>query len=192
MTTIDLTIQKDRQARAIQRARERKIIIPTFAQMKDPARIPAKVKESLKGVGLWDVDPQGKETLLTRGWLKGSHREIDRERSTPWQPFHPHTNPKPLVPGQVYEFNIEIIPTANLFKVGHRICLKISGADDESPQAMLDLIRGHHLWGQTHTSVTIYHDADRPSYLLLPITRGNIVGTFLSGGDISLRELKVI
>ena len=143
-------------------------------------------------VSLWDVDPQGKETLLTRGWLKGSHREIDPDRSTPWQPFHPHTNPKPLVPGQVYEFNIEIIPTANLFKAGHRICLKISGADDESPQAMLDLIRGHHLWGQTPTTVTIYHDADRPSYLLLPITRGNIVGTFLSGGDVSLRELEVI
>ena len=58
MTTIDLTIHKDRRARAIQRARERKIVIPTFAQMKDPARIPAKVKESLKGVGLWDVDPR--------------------------------------------------------------------------------------------------------------------------------------
>jgi cysteine synthase len=58
MTTIDLTIHKDRRARAIQRARERNIIIPTFAQMKDPARIPAKVKESLKDVGLWDVDPR--------------------------------------------------------------------------------------------------------------------------------------
>jgi len=58
MTTIDLTIHKDRRARAIQRAREQKIVIPTFAQMKDPAKIPAKVKESLKGVGLWDVDPR--------------------------------------------------------------------------------------------------------------------------------------
>ncbi|MEW6093845.1 MAG: pyridoxal-5-phosphate-dependent protein subunit beta, partial [Chloroflexota bacterium] len=58
MTTIDLTLHKDRRARAIQRARERNIIIPTFAQMKDPAKIPAKVKESLKDVGLWDVDPR--------------------------------------------------------------------------------------------------------------------------------------
>jgi len=58
MTTIDLTIHKERRARAIQRARERKIVIPTFAQMKDPAKIPAKVKEQLKGVGLWDVDPR--------------------------------------------------------------------------------------------------------------------------------------
>ena len=58
MTTIDLTIHKDRRARAIQRARERNIVIPTFAQMKDPARIPARVKESLKSVGLWEVDPR--------------------------------------------------------------------------------------------------------------------------------------
>ncbi|MFH2101797.1 MAG: pyridoxal-phosphate dependent enzyme [Chloroflexota bacterium] len=58
MTTIDLTIQKDRRQRAIQRARERKIVIPTFAQMKDPSKIPAKVKEDLKGIGLWDVHPR--------------------------------------------------------------------------------------------------------------------------------------
>jgi cysteine synthase A len=58
MTTIDLTIDQDRRARAVQRARERSIIIPTFAQMKDPAKIPAKVKEELKSVGLWDVDPR--------------------------------------------------------------------------------------------------------------------------------------
>ncbi|MDI6768964.1 MAG: pyridoxal-phosphate dependent enzyme [Anaerolineales bacterium] len=58
MTTIDLTLHKDRRARAIQRARQRKIVIPTFAQMKDPAKVPAKVKEELKSVGLWDVDPR--------------------------------------------------------------------------------------------------------------------------------------
>jgi cysteine synthase len=58
MTTIDLTIHKDRRARAIQRARERNIVIPTFAQMKDPARMPAKVKEELKSIGLWDIHPR--------------------------------------------------------------------------------------------------------------------------------------
>ena len=47
MTIIDLTIHKDRRARAIQRAKERNIIIPTYAQMKDPSKIPAKVKEEL-------------------------------------------------------------------------------------------------------------------------------------------------
>jgi cysteine synthase A len=58
MTTIDLTIQKERRTRAVQRARERNIIIPTFAQMKDPDLIPAKIKQELKGIGLWDVHPR--------------------------------------------------------------------------------------------------------------------------------------
>jgi cysteine synthase len=58
MSRIDLTIQKDRRARAIQRAQERSIIIPTYAQMKDPSKIPAKVKEELTKIGLWDVHPR--------------------------------------------------------------------------------------------------------------------------------------
>lgn len=39
------------------RCRERGIVIPTFAQMKDPSSIPDAIKERLRGVGLWDVDP---------------------------------------------------------------------------------------------------------------------------------------
>jgi cysteine synthase A len=58
MTAIDLTIHKDRRARAIQRAHERNIIIPTFAQMKDPTLIPDKVREELKDIGLWDIHPR--------------------------------------------------------------------------------------------------------------------------------------
>ena len=41
MTTIDLTIEKSRRANAIERAKERNIVIPTYAQMKDPSKIPA-------------------------------------------------------------------------------------------------------------------------------------------------------
>ena len=58
MSKIDLTTHKDRRARAIRRARERGIIIPTFAQMKDPAQIPPRIKEELRGVGLWDLHPR--------------------------------------------------------------------------------------------------------------------------------------
>lgn len=39
----DLTIYPDRRKRAIQRVRERNIIIPTFAQMGNPDLIPAKI-----------------------------------------------------------------------------------------------------------------------------------------------------
>ena len=58
MTIIDLTIEKSRRQNAIKRARERNIIIPTYAQMKNPSKIPAKIKEELKGIGLWDVHPR--------------------------------------------------------------------------------------------------------------------------------------
>jgi cysteine synthase A len=58
MTTIDLTVHKERRKRAIACARERNIIIPTYAQMKDPAKIPAKVKEELAKIGLWDIHPR--------------------------------------------------------------------------------------------------------------------------------------
>ncbi len=54
---IDLHIEGERRQRAIQRVRERNIIIPTFAQMKDPTLVPEHIKESLKSVGLWDVNP---------------------------------------------------------------------------------------------------------------------------------------
>src|SRR5512139_1340724 len=54
---IDLTIDHERLERTVRRARERKIIIPTFAQMKDPSRIPVGIRAQLKNVGLWDVNP---------------------------------------------------------------------------------------------------------------------------------------
>jgi cysteine synthase len=58
MTTIDLSVIKDRRKRAIQRAREKNIIIPTYAQMKDPTKVPAKVKQELAKIELWDVAPR--------------------------------------------------------------------------------------------------------------------------------------
>ncbi len=58
MTTIDLNIDKSRRQNAIKRARERNIIIPTYAQMKDPSKVPGAVKDELRRIGLWDVHPR--------------------------------------------------------------------------------------------------------------------------------------
>lgn len=58
MATIDLTIQKERRERVIERARERNIIVPTFAQMKNPELIPDQIKSELAQIGLWDVNPR--------------------------------------------------------------------------------------------------------------------------------------
>ena len=54
---IDLTMNRDNLQRTIARAKEKGIIIPTFAQMRNPDLIPDKIKEKLKSVGLWDLNP---------------------------------------------------------------------------------------------------------------------------------------
>ncbi len=54
---IDLTMNRENLKRSIDRAREKNIIIPTFAQMRNPDLIPEKIKEKLKNVGLWDINP---------------------------------------------------------------------------------------------------------------------------------------
>lgn len=52
---IDLSLNKKQLERTVERARERNIIIPTFAQMRDPDLIPDSIKEELKNIGLWDI-----------------------------------------------------------------------------------------------------------------------------------------
>ena len=45
--------------------RERGILIPTIAQMKDPSLIPASILKELAGIGLWDLHPRN---LFRIGW----------------------------------------------------------------------------------------------------------------------------
>lgn len=43
--------------KAIQRFREKGIILPTFRQMSHPEEIPEEITQKLKNIGLWDLDP---------------------------------------------------------------------------------------------------------------------------------------
>jgi putative CocE/NonD family hydrolase len=73
-------------------------------------------------------------------------------------------------PGEIYQFTIQLYPTSNLFKVGHRIRLDISSSNfprfDPNPNT------GEPLNDHTHSAVahnTIYHDTSHPSHVILPI-----------------------
>lgn len=54
---IDSIVDEQVRARAIERFRACGIRLPTFAQMKDPTRIPSDVTEKLRAIGLWDIHP---------------------------------------------------------------------------------------------------------------------------------------
>ena len=113
------------------------------------------------------------EREVTRGWLKASHRVLDPKRSKPWKPWHPLTRAarKPVVPGEVTEYAIEIMATANLFRQGHRICLEITSLD--LPTGVAGATNAeyvpYHICSSKTVVHKIYHDAKRPSHLLLPV-----------------------
>ena len=52
---IDLSIHPRTLGKNISFCKEKKIVLPTFAMMKNPDKIPAAIKEQLKGIGLWDL-----------------------------------------------------------------------------------------------------------------------------------------
>lgn len=50
-------IREDVLEKSIARARRRNIVLPTFAQQKDPTLVPESIRTRLRDVGLWDLDP---------------------------------------------------------------------------------------------------------------------------------------
>jgi predicted acyl esterase len=127
-------------------------------------------------------DPGGAADELTRGWLRASQGATDPERSTPWLPYHRHDRREPVEPGEVRMYEIPIVPAACRLRPGQRLRVRIKAADDEPPT---DMVRGTalgHVCRQNAALITIHHDEDHPSVLLVPVTDGNLLGTFVSGG----------
>jgi hypothetical protein len=141
-------------------------------------------REILWFASLWHFDAEGRSALMTRGWLRGSQRTLDLASSKPWQPAHTHTRREPLEPNQIYEFNIEIRPYGILLKPGERIGIKIKSADNDPAKNYLELVGIGHVSSGSASQVTVHHNSEYPSHLLLPITKGNRIGTFISGGKL--------
>lgn len=91
-------------------------------------------------------DPEGREVAfqgaldprapIAQGWLRASHRKLDPERSTPYRPYHTHDELQPLVPGKVYEVDVEIWPTSIVVPSGYVLTLTVQGVDFERPDAV--------------------------------------------------------
>ncbi len=98
-------------------------------------------------VRLCDVYEDGRSRLLNTGALKGSH-------------FRSHENPEALQAGRLYEFEIEIWATANLFLKGHRIRVDVSASDFPFFEVNPVVSR---------TEIVV--DAAHPSRLVLPVVK---------------------
>ncbi len=154
------------------------------------SRIDADVFVALRAFGPdgTEVDFQGAldpHTPLGNGWLRASHRKLDRALSTPYRPSHTHDEAQLLLMNEVYELDIEIWPTSVVLPPGYRVALTVLGRDFERQEAgtmiqsFVNPFRGAGPF--THTNPqdrpveiyggqqTLYGGGARGSYLLLPV-----------------------
>jgi predicted acyl esterase len=140
-------------------------------------------------------DPGGREvtfmgstdpnTPIANGWLRASHRRLDTTRSKPYRPYHPHDRVEPLTPGEIYQCDIEILPTCIVVPAGWSVALSVRGKDYEYEGELSEFgkkfvyaTRG--TGGMTHDDpddrpkdvfggkVTLHAGGGRESYLLVP------------------------
>jgi predicted acyl esterase len=119
---------------------------------------------------LWDYAPNAKRQLITSGYLKASHRELD-ERTTEGNPRHPHTRTEPVEPGKIEEYVLRLFPFANTFLPGHKLTVELSNNEPlaDEHNALLPPDAFHLPVGRPVTH-KIYRDATHQSRLVLPFT----------------------
>ncbi len=108
-------------------------------------------------VRLCDVWPDGRSMSVCDGILRGRYRES-------------LTSPTLLTPGEVYGFEIDLWSTAQVFKAGHRVRVHVTSSD--FPRYDRNLNTGGPFGTESHSNVavnTIFHDAARPTHLVLPM-----------------------
>ena len=78
---------------------------------------------------------------------------------------------KPVVPGEITEYQIDMCPNANMFRKGHRICLEICSADMPTGVAGYHDVEyiAYHICSSKTVVHDVYHSVNYPSRLLIPV-----------------------
>jgi uncharacterized protein len=125
-------------------------------------------------------------TPIAQGWLRCSHRKLDKRLTLPYRPYHTHDEEQKLTPGEIYEVEVEVWPTCVAIPKGHRLALSVRGKDyvfPGEPGAGVETLgkvwtgcgpflhddprdRPPAIFGK---NVTLHTGPDRQAYLLLPV-----------------------
>jgi uncharacterized protein len=130
-------------------------------------------------VVLRKFDAKGKEVFfcgyngyekdaVAKGWLRVSHRALDREKSRPSRPYHTHSKLEKIAAGEIVPVEIEILPSSTWFETGTRLELVVLGTDGAKYPAFRHkntVNRGTH---------SIHCGGRYDSYLLVPLIRGRL------------------
>lgn len=147
--------------------REGRMLTYTSEILRDAVTVVGPVKATLYAssstpdtdwfVCLCDVLPDGTVVRVCGGMMKARYRNSIQHEEL-------------MEPGHIYQFEIEMTATAQTFAAGHRIRLHVTSS--EFPSFDRNLNTGGTFGEEAAAQVainTIFHDAKRASYLLLPI-----------------------
>lgn len=101
------------------------------------------------------------------GWLRASHRELDRERSSSFQPVLAHAREMKLEPGEIVPLEIEIWPSGTAFAAGEGLRLVVQGSDIYDYPKPSVYARHEHLVNRGRHSIHCGGKWD--SHLLVPV-----------------------
>ena len=149
------------------RSLEERMLTYTSDVLDKPLTIIGPVKTVLHGlssakdtdwmVRLCDVWPDGRSISVCDGVMRARYRNsLEHEEL--------------LEPGMTYRFEVDMWATAQTFQPGHRIRVQVTSSDFPRYDRNLNTggAFGEESGGQTATN-TIFHDALRPSHILLPV-----------------------
>ena len=140
----------------------------------------AWVRSSTRDVDLQatisEVRPDGKETFVQGGWLRGNARKLDKRKSTPLEPVLSlrAKHAKPLPRKRFVKVTIPLYYQGHAYRDGSRIRVTISAPNGDQP-----------VWSFSETqpkgeaTVAIAYSKRRPSRLILPVVPGVDVPTEL-------------
>jgi hypothetical protein len=123
-----------------------------------------------------EVRPDGRETFVQNGWVRGSERKLDAEKSTPLEPVLSlrESDVSPLPSNRFAQVTIPLYYEGHAYRAGSRIRVTIAAPNGAQP-----------IWsfGQTvptgTAQVAIAYGKTQPSNLLLPVVPGSSVPTAL-------------
>jgi hypothetical protein len=138
------------------------------------------VKSSTRNVDLQatisEVRPDGKETFVQGGWVRGDMRALDERKSRPLEPVLSlrAEDIEPMPRNRFVPVTIPLYYETHAYRAGSRIRVRISAPNGDQP-----------IWAFDETEpagtseVVIAYGGDRPSRLLLPVVPGVDVPTAL-------------
>jgi predicted acyl esterase len=123
-----------------------------------------------------EVRPDGKETFVQSGWVRGNERKLDRRKSTPLEPVLSlrKSAVSPLPSDRFVKVTVPLYYEGHAYRAGSRIRVTIAAPNGEQPIWSFSETRP-----KEHARVSIAYSKRMPSRLTLPVVPGVNVPTGL-------------